>query len=73
MLCCAEAVAADMVPLVLSWSSVCPRREMATRGERARAYLVEGEGVAEDEVDGALDVAVPVVVPAQVVVQRVLR
>jgi hypothetical protein len=37
------------------------------------AYLVEGEGVAEDEVDGALDVAVPVVVPAQVVVQRVLR
>jgi len=37
------------------------------------AYLVEGEGVAEDEVDGALDVAVPVVVAAQVVVQRVLR
>ena len=35
--------------------------------------LVEGERVAEDEVDGALDVAVAVVVAAEVVVQRVLR
>lgn len=36
-------------------------------------YLEQGEAVAEDEIDGSLDEAVFVVMPAHVIVQRVLR
>jgi hypothetical protein len=36
-------------------------------------YLVQGPCVPKDEIDGALDVAVVEVVPADVVEQRVLR
>jgi hypothetical protein len=42
-------------------------------GGGGTTHLVEGAGVAEDEVNGALDVAVAEVVPAGVVAQRVLR
>lgn len=45
----------------------------ATKRKKQCVYLVEREGVAEYEVDGALDVAVSVVVAAEVVVERVLR
>uniref|UniRef100_A0A0A9ERI7 Uncharacterized protein n=1 Tax=Arundo donax TaxID=35708 RepID=A0A0A9ERI7_ARUDO len=37
------------------------------------APLIQGERIAEYEVHGAFDIAVPVVVPAQVIVERVLR
>lgn len=37
------------------------------------ADLKEGESIAEDEVHGSFDVAVLVVMPAEVIVERVLR